>query len=276
MLSRFKVLTEALDHPEGVAWGVDGRIYAGGEAGQIYAITLEGEVEEVSNTGGSILGLALDAQGLIYACDEGRSEVIRVDPEKGKLEILSSGTASDPMETPNYAAFDQAGNLYVTDSGNWQQDNGLIFRISPQGETTVWTRDLRRFPNGCCLSLDRSALYVVESCAPGISRIPILADGTAGKPELLLNLPGTVPDGVALDIYGTLYVACYRPDRIYAVSPGGEVLILADDPTGVVLNTPTNVAFVGPDLGLMAVANVGEWHLLLGDIDVKGAPLVYP
>jgi gluconolactonase len=276
MLSRFKVLTEELDHPEGVAWGVDGRIYAGGEAGQIYAVTLEGEVEEVANTGGSILGLALDAQGFIYACDEGRSEVIRVDPEKGQLEILSSGTASDPMKTPNYAAFDQAGHLYVTDSGNWQQDNGLIFRISPQGETTVWARDLRRFPNGCCLSLDHSALYVVESCAPGVSRIPILADGTAGKPESVLHLPGTVPDGVALDASGTLYVACYRPDRIYTVSPGGEAEILADDPTGVVLNTPTNVAFVGPDLGLMAVANVGEWHLLLGDIGTKGAPLVYP
>ncbi len=34
----------------------------------------------------------------------------------------------DEWEGYTYAAFDEAGNLYVTDSGNWQQDNGLIYR----------------------------------------------------------------------------------------------------------------------------------------------------
>ena len=35
------VFLDGLDHPEGVAWGPDGFIYAGGEIGQIYRINIE-------------------------------------------------------------------------------------------------------------------------------------------------------------------------------------------------------------------------------------------
>ena len=33
----------AFDHPEAVAWGPDGRAYAGGEAGQLYRFGLDGK-----------------------------------------------------------------------------------------------------------------------------------------------------------------------------------------------------------------------------------------
>ncbi len=31
-----QVCVAGLDHPEGVAWGPEGKLYAGGEAGQLY------------------------------------------------------------------------------------------------------------------------------------------------------------------------------------------------------------------------------------------------
>ena len=65
----FTILVEDLDHPEGVVWSPDGVLYAGGEAGQIYEVTLAGEAREVATTGGSLLGLTLDGDGRIYACD---------------------------------------------------------------------------------------------------------------------------------------------------------------------------------------------------------------
>ena len=37
-LDRVDLLAEDLDHPEGIAWGADGFLYAGGEAGQVYRI----------------------------------------------------------------------------------------------------------------------------------------------------------------------------------------------------------------------------------------------
>jgi gluconolactonase len=65
MSKDLRILAEGLDHPEAVAWGINGRMWAGGEAGQLYAISLEGAVEEVARTGGFVLGLAVDAEGRV-------------------------------------------------------------------------------------------------------------------------------------------------------------------------------------------------------------------
>ncbi len=278
MLDTFTILTEDLDHPEDVVWDpVSGRLYAGGEAGQIYAVTLDGDVEQVADTGGGLLGLAVDAAGTIFACDEGRAEVLRIDPRSGAVEIYSSGVEGAPMIEPNYCAFDAAGNLYATDSADWEERNGSIYRIAPGGETTVWSRALRRYPNGCCFDAAGTSLYVVESSLPGVWRLPVLADGSAGDPSLVVELPmPSVPDGIAFDDAGRLYIACYRPDRIYRFTTGGGLEIFADDPLGMKLNTPTNVAFAGPELDLMVIANVGEWHLLAGDVGARGLSLNYP
>ena len=40
-LKHAETFVEGLDHPEGVALGPDGNIYAGGEAGQVYRINYE-------------------------------------------------------------------------------------------------------------------------------------------------------------------------------------------------------------------------------------------
>jgi gluconolactonase len=275
MLQGFTMLTEDLDHPEGVAWGLDGYVYAGGEAGQIYRISLEGEVDEIASTGGEILGVAIDGRGRVYACDPGNEAVMRVTPDTGIVEEYSRGTAADPMRLPNMLAFDESGYLYVTDSGEYLDDDGVVYRVTPDGEAVVWSREPSRYPNGCCLDADGS-LVVAESYRPGVVRVPVQADGSAGPMESIVDLPNTVPDGVALDATGRLVVTCYRPDRLYIVPPGGSPEVFADDPHGAVLNAPTNVAFVGKDLGRMVVANVGEWHLAITDIGTTGLPLSYP
>ncbi len=51
-----------LDHPEGVAVDVAGRVYAGGDAGQIYRFDTEGRAHEVACAGGFVLGLAMDVR----------------------------------------------------------------------------------------------------------------------------------------------------------------------------------------------------------------------
>src|SRR4051812_7159260 len=119
------MLAGGLDHPEGVAWDpVSGRVYAGGEAGQVYAIGLDGSVETVAVTGGFILGLAVDGDGLVYACDVGRGAVMRVDPTTGNIKPFASGDGTQSMIAPNWLAFDAEGALYVTDSGDWGKRNG--------------------------------------------------------------------------------------------------------------------------------------------------------
>jgi len=268
----FAILAEDLDHPEGVAWSPDGVLFAGGEAGQIYEVTLDGGVRQVATTSGSLLGLALDGDGRIYACDCDRCEVVRVDLRTGAAEPYSSLS----MTLPNAAAFDAAGNLYVTDSGDTKADDGRILRIAPGGETTVWCEGAPRYPNGICLAAGGDELLVVESYLPGVTAIPIEADGSAGPPRTVLDLPGTVPDGIALDAEGAMYVACYRPDRILRAAPGGEVEVLADDWEGIVLNAPTNLAFAGPGFDVLVSTSVGETQLAWAPADVPGLPLERP
>ncbi len=275
MLGRFTELAGGLDHPEGVSWGPDGRVYAGGEAGQIYAVTLDGAVEEIATTGGFIYGVTLDGGGNVYACDFGRASVMRVSPT-GRVSTYSTGTDARPMRVPNFAAFDESGNLFVTDSGEWGADDGLVFKIAPGGETVVWTPEVHGFPNGCCVSPDGGALYVIESHARTISRIAIEPDGSAGTIEVVVDLAGSQPDGLALAVDGTAFVGCYRPDRIWRIPPGESPEIWVEDPDGVVLNQPANVVFVGPTLDRIVVSSLGGWSLMTLEAPTPGLSLRYP
>ena len=72
--------------------------------------------------------------------------------QSGNVSVYSDGTESTKMLTPNYPAFDSNGNLYVSDSGEWGEDNGRMFKINSDGEAQIWSEDIRSFPNGIALS----------------------------------------------------------------------------------------------------------------------------
>lgn len=277
MLDRFRILAGGLDHPEGVAWDpVAGCVYAGGEAGQLYRIGLDGSCRQVASTGGFLLGVAVDADGRVYACDVGHGEVVRIDPASGAVATYSRGTPERPMRAPNWLAFDAAGDLYVTDSGDWGAGDGVIWRVAPGGEASIWTAAAAALPNGCCLEHDGSALLVIETNGPTVVRVPILPDGTAGQPEPFVTLPDTVPDGCALTADGRLLVSCQRPDGIFLVERDASACLLAHDPTGQLFGAPANVAFVGERLDRLVTSNLGRWHVTIGEIGLVGAPLPRP
>ena len=73
-----------------------------------------------------------------------------------------------------------------------------------------------------------------------------------------------------------MFVGCYRPDRIWRVEPDGRASILVEDPDGVVLNQPANVAFIGAALDRVAVSSLGGWSLMTADVGATGLPLRTP
>ena len=274
-IATLSILAPGLDHPECVAWGPDGKAYAGGELGQLYRVSLaNGSFETFANTGGNILGIALDSAVNVYACDLARKEVVRATAS-GVVSTYSAGTADQPMRLPNYPVFDAAGNLYVSDSGDWGARNGLIWRIRPGGHTEVWDRQANGFTNGMCLSADGTSLYVVESSPPLIARIPILKDGSAGPREIVVELPRTVPDGVAFDSGGSLYVSLYNPNIIYRWQ-AGTLTTLYDDWEQLILIAPTNIAFGGADMKTLLIACLCGTSLATAPVSVAGLPLHYP
>jgi gluconolactonase len=275
LIDGLRVLADGLNHPEGVAWNpFDRLVYAGGEDGEIYSVTLDGEVELRGSSGGSILGLAVDGEGLVYACDDGKGEIARLDPATGKVETYARGVDGGSLDTPNVAAFDPEGNLYVTCSG--EDGSPSIVKIAPGGRTELWTLAVPAYPNGCVVAPDGAALFVVEAKAERIAKVPILPDGSAGEPETFAVLPDTDADGITMDSEGSLWATLYRPDGIVRIAPDGSTDLVIDDHLASTLDAPTNIAFAGQDEEQAVIANVGARFLLIGDLGVKGQRLHYP
>jgi sugar lactone lactonase YvrE len=261
-----------LDHPEGLAVHPDGSVWCGGERGQIFRIDSDGaEIVEVGSTGGFCLGMAFDrgAEHLVV-CDLKHAALFRVDTATGSVRPWADGAPTGRFKIPNFPAFDPEGRLYVSDSHAFGTPGPGVWRVDPDGRAELWfDRDVT-FANGLALAPDARALYVAETFASAVFRIPIREDGSAAEREHVATFPGSLPDGLAFDRDGALYVGCYEPSRILRVSPAGKVETLYHDVTAHTLAHPTNVAFRGTT---MFSANLGRWHLTRLEVGVEGLPL---
>lgn len=278
MTASTRALAEGLDHPEGVAWDPSGFLVAGGEAGQIYRIAINGNEapDAVVSTGGFILGVALDGDQRAYVCDCKLGKVLRVDLNEATVAEYGVGTADEPMVTPNHLVFDQGGRLFVSDSGEWGANNGKIWLIENSGECRVVDRESAQFPNGLAIDPLGTYLYVVETTLPGVSRHRLNESGELGPREQVVSMPQTVPDGLAFTQDGRMLITCFRPDRVYVWS-AGELEILVDDWRAVEISAPTNAAFFGESLDRLALANIGESFLTEVLVtDMVGADLNRP
>ncbi|MCL0031463.1 SMP-30/gluconolactonase/LRE family protein [Dehalococcoidia bacterium] len=265
---------EGLDHPECVSAGKDGEAYAGGEEGQVYRIdTNDKTFNQLGSTGAFVGGIAQDGQGSVYCCCG--PDIVKMTKDGKTSSYPVSGNSG--LELANYPVFDGKGNLYVSDSGEWKDDNGKIFRVTPNGKIDIWSEQITTFPNGMALDPSGQYLYVVASLnTPRVERLKINEDGSSGKTENVVSLPGTVPDGLAWDTQGNLYISCYTPSRIYRLAPSGKLEILAEDPEHTMLASPTNIAFCGSNRDILLSANLGRWHITEIMTGVTGIPLNYP
>jgi gluconolactonase len=260
-----------LDHPEGIAVHPDGSVWCGGERGQIFRLDPDGaSIEEMATTGGFILGMAFDRAGNLFVCDMKHAAVFRVEPSSGRVDRFSDGAPGRPFKIPNSPAFDAAGHLYVSDSHAFGIPGPGVIRIAPDGEGELWYERDVTFANGLAMAPDGSALYVAETFASTVFRIPIRDDGSAGEREDVASTPGSLPDGLAFDVEGNLYVGCYEPSRVLRIDPSGAVEVLWHDATAHTLAHPTNLAFRGTT---MFTANLGRWHVTRIDVGVEGVRL---
>ena len=268
----FTTFVDGLDHPEGLAFDNEQMLWAGGELGQVYRIDPAGHAEEVTRLGGFCLGLTFSAQQELWVCNSGLHAMMRTDRSGRVLQTIAK-VGERALMTPNFSVFDHEGNLYFSDSGRWDEANGVLYRVRPNGVAEYLAGPFA-FPNGLAMSADDRFLFVVESQRDRVLRFPILAGGGLGEPEAYAENLARIPDGLALDATGHLYVTCYASDAIYRVSQEGRVELLVFDPEGTRIARPTNAAFGGPGMEDLYVANLGRWHIGRAHLGVPGQRLV--
>jgi gluconolactonase len=271
-ISEFEVFAEGLDHPEGLAFDADQNLWAGGELGQLYRIDPNGAVNEVVRLGGFCLGLTFSRKQDLWVCNSKLGALQQVD-RSGRLLSSLDRVGDTKLVTPNFSVVDSEGNLYFSDSGAWGKENGCIYRVRASGKVEFFSGPYA-FPNGLALGADEQSLYIVQSLKDNVLRLPILPDGSAGQAEIYADGLSRVPDGMAFDVEGNLYVTCYATHNLYRVSPRREVSLLAFDPQGTMLACPTNVAFGSSQCDVLYVANLARWHICRAKVGVRGKRLI--
>jgi gluconolactonase len=261
-----------VDHPESISVGPDGRAYTTGTGGQVYRLDLEANAaEQFAATQDRCLGQAVDADGNLFCADCGGGRVLRITPA-GTIATYATGPGGRPFACANYPAFDARGYLYLSDSGDWSGAvNGHLYRIPPGGGAAeVWYPEPVDTPNAIALDAAAEFLYFVETFGAGIGRVRIGPDGTAGRFERVLHMPRHVPDGIAFDEDGRLWIACHRPDAIYVFDLESRRLeLFVDDWMGEALRGPTDVAFAGPARDILLAASLD--NLCVHRMDGAGA-----
>jgi len=247
-----------VDHPESIAVGPNGEAYTTGTACQVYRINLESNTaEQFAETKARCLGQAVDANGHLYAAHTA-GDVLRITPA-GDISVYATGPGGTAFKCTNYPAFDRAGDMYLSESGDWSgQVNGHIYKIPRGGgEAFLWYPEAVDTPNAIALDDHEQYLYFVETFGNSIARIAIQDDGSAGALERVIHMPRHIPDGIAFDTEGRLWIACHRPDAMYIFDLRTRRLqLFAEDWRGEALRGPTDVAFGGPNRDIVLAASL--------------------
>jgi sugar lactone lactonase YvrE len=249
--------TVAGELPEGIATDEQGNIYVSlSPLGEIRKISSNGSeslfatLPPAGESGSGLLGLAVDSAGNVCAAlgtdDPSTSGVYRISPD-GTYERF---VGSEAITFPNSLAFDEQGNLYVTDT-----IMGAIWLIPRGGTTELWLQDDLLvglnlpdlpfpFPLGANgIAYRAGNLYVANTEKAHVVRIPVLTSGGAGAPEIIAAGDELLPlDGIALDAHGNIYALVIAQSKLVRIDPhDGTVTTLATAEDG--LDFPASLAF---------------------------------
>ncbi|MCH2114821.1 MAG: SMP-30/gluconolactonase/LRE family protein [Pirellulales bacterium] len=269
-----------LDHPESIGVGPDGVAYTTGTGCQVYQIDLNNNTyEQFARTDHRCLGSVVDATGNMYAAHTIAGNVLKITPA-GEVSVYATLPRGNSLPCANYPAFDRQGHMYLSDSGDWSGAcNGHIYKIPPGGgEAQLWFPEPVDTPNAIALDAEEKSLFFVETFGNSVSRVAINGDGSAGRREQVVHLPRHIPDGIAIDESGRIWIACHRPDRIYYFDLETRRLeIFADDWRGHFLRGPTDVAFAGANRDILLAASLDNLVVHRFDnVGVKGLRLNHP
>lgn len=274
---------KGVDHNESLSIGPAGEAYVTSfYTFQAYRLDLaSNQAVAFADLGRRTLGQVVDADGNLYCaeCDSPGSKIVRVSPD-GQKSVYCDSAKDGEFLSLNTPVFDRNGDMYVSDTGTWSEAiDGQIYKIPAGGGlATLWSPHAIDTPNGIAIDAEQKYIYYVETWGHSISRIEIMPDGTAGRCERMLHMPKHVPDGIAFDIRGRLWIACHRPDSIYIYDIFENRLeLFAYDWQGEALRGPCHIAFAGAEREILLASSLDRATVHRFDQPgVCGLPLYNP
>lgn len=293
-----------LDRPEHVLVTEDGRVLASDRASGVAEVRTDGSLRRIGRVGGEPNGFDVTPDGAAVVANFGHGRVQRVDLSSGDTSTVVEGEIDGrPLRFANCAVIDRSGRIWVSVSTQAadllpalvsDQGDGYLLVMEADGSRPSVVADAVSFPNCMTFDAQQEYLYVVRTVQTDVVRFPVTADGELGTEEVYtpplggrrpdefgpaamtaMGDPGTMrrwgmADGCGFDAEGNLWVTLVSANRVVAVTPEREVLIVVDDPEGEVLQAPTSVAWGGADGRDVYFGSLSAGHLVKGRSSVPG------
>ena len=183
-------------------------------------------------------GLAFARSGDILISNFG-SDCLELMSREGDSRVLADSIDGAPIGKVNFVLRDSRDRIWITVSTrvrNWMQalrtdlDDGYIARYE-NGMFRI-VADGFHFTNEIRFDADEQFLYVVETTGGRITRLRVdehgdLRDREVFGPSTLGK--GAWPDGIAFDSYGNLWGTLVYSDKLFLLTPEGDMRVLLDE-----------------------------------------------
>ncbi|MCD0502180.1 SMP-30/gluconolactonase/LRE family protein [Bordetella petrii] len=213
--------------------------------GRIFRIDPKGGVDLAAEYDGEPNGLKFHPDGRAFIADY-KHGIMVLDPRTGRVEPYLDRARLERFKGCNDLFFGANGDLYFTDQGQsgLHDASGRLYRLRASGQLDIVLQGIPS-PNGLAMNLDETALYLAVTRDNAIWRVPLMADGSATKVGVYVQMSGGGgPDGIALDAEGGLAVCHVGFGAVWIFSPRGEPRYRIECPEGLYT---TNCAYGGPD-----------------------------
>ncbi|MFC4945067.1 SMP-30/gluconolactonase/LRE family protein [Pseudonocardia sp. GCM10023141] len=284
--------TEGPRWHDGKFWFVDFYTYS------VNVVHPNGTVEQVAEVPQQPSGLGWLPDGRMLVVSMKDRKVLRQEAdgsfaEHADIAALSTGHANDMVVARNGQAY--VGNFGFDLMGGADHETAAVVLVNTDGTSQVVAEGLS-FPNGMVITPDDRTLIVNELFGNRISAFDIHEDGTLGPRRDFANFGDLgdepswhkrveastiVPDGLALDAEGAVWIADCAHARALRIAEGGEILDeVSTAPNGVFAvalggeDGKTLFLCVAPDFDEAARSAVreGQVHAVQVDVPHAGTP----
>ena len=186
--------------------------------------------------------------GRIYLTDFSHGEIVSLAPDGSDPRTFFSGEVDGAAMNPDDLAFDQDGNLYVSDSRGMSEGEaiGRVVRIDREGKKATVLADGMAAPNGISFDSEYRGLWVSELTQNRVSYLLLDGKGGVASQHTGIRVDGGIAqtDSIAVDADGNLYQALHGRPAMAVYDRHGERLATVEVPARAAegLESATNVA----------------------------------